>query len=91
MPYQLVYHPDVTKIDLLLINRNIQNRIQRAIEQRLLSAPFHYGAPLRQDLKGYRKLRVGDYRIIYEICGIQVKIHAIGHRKEIYELPPRFF
>jgi mRNA interferase RelE/StbE len=42
--------------------------------------------PLTGPLSGLYKLRVGDYRIIYEILhGEQVVvIHEIGHRREIY-------
>lgn len=85
MPYQLVYHPDILAVDLPAINRNIQERIQNAIEQRLVSDPLRYGEPLRRKLKGYRKLRVGDYRVIYEICGAEIRIYAVGHRKDIYK------
>lgn len=85
MPYQLRYHPDVPARDLPRINRNLQERIRKAIEQRLLVDPVRYGEPLRKGLKGYRKLRVGDYRIIYEMFGAEIRIYAIGHRKEIYE------
>ena len=43
--------------------------------------------PLRGKLKGLFKLRVGDYRIIYEIDWNQKIIYvlAIGHRKDIYK------
>lgn len=91
MLYQLTYHPDISKIDLHLINRNIQKRIRKAIEQRLVRDPTHFGAPLHGTLKGYRKLRVGDYRVIYEVCGRIVRIYAIGHRKEVYEPSLRGF
>jgi len=42
--------------------------------------------PLRGDLIGFYKLRIGDYRIIYEIIHDEktIVIHAIGHRREIY-------
>lgn len=85
MPTQLLYHPDVPKIDLPRINRNLQDRIRKAIETRLIVDPIRYGEPLRRSLKGYRKMRVGDYRVIYEICGSTIRIYAIGHRKDIYE------
>jgi hypothetical protein len=32
-----------------------------------LVAPQEYGTPLRKTLKGYWKLRVGDYRVVYKI------------------------
>lgn len=43
--------------------------------------------PVRQQelLAGLRKLRVGDYRVIYAILGSQVLVLRIGHRREIYE------
>ena len=83
MPYQLRYHPDIPK-DLSSINRNIKDRIRKAIERRLLIDPIRYGDPLRRSLRGFRKLRVGDYRVIYEIFGDEIRIYVIGHRKEIY-------
>lgn len=41
---------------------------------------------LTGELSGFFKLRVGDYRVIYEILhdAQTVVIHAIGHRSEIY-------
>jgi len=42
--------------------------------------------PLTGDLAGLYKLRVGDYRVIYEILRDEqtIVIHAIGHRRDIY-------
>lgn len=42
--------------------------------------------PLTGDLKGFFKLRVGDYRVIYSInsSAAIITIHLIGHRREIY-------
>ena len=41
---------------------------------------------LTGELAGFYKLRVGDYRVIYEILYTEqtLVIHAIGHRREIY-------
>lgn len=41
---------------------------------------------LTGELAGFYKLRVGDYRVIYEILHEEqtIVIHAIGHRREIY-------
>ncbi|MEM6820767.1 MAG: type II toxin-antitoxin system RelE/ParE family toxin [Verrucomicrobiota bacterium] len=30
------------------------------------------------------RIRVGNYRILYEVIGTVLMIHAIGHRREIY-------
>ena len=42
---------------------------------------------LSGDLVGLYKLRVGDYRVIYEIVHNEktIVIHAIGHRREVYQ------
>ena len=82
--YQMLYHPDVLKDDLAGVPRNIQEDIRRAIEERLMREPFLYGEPLRQSLKGYRKLRVGDYRIIYRVEKSDIIILKIGHRRDVY-------
>ena len=83
MTYSLSYHPEVAR-DIAHLPKNISSRIQRAIEERLLADPVHYGHPLRRSLQGYRKLRVGDYRVIYKIKESQIIIFKIGHRKEVY-------
>ncbi|OQY60155.1 MAG: addiction module antitoxin [Desulfobacteraceae bacterium 4572_88] len=43
--------------------------------------------PLKENLSGLFKLRVGDYRIIYEILDDEktIVIHFIGHRKDVYK------
>ena len=42
--------------------------------------------PLRGDLIGLYKFRIGHYRVIYEIIHEEktIVIHAVGHRREIY-------
>ena len=84
MHYIVRYHPLVRK-DLSTINTTIKARIKNAIERRLMVDPIKYGDPLRKTLKGYRKLRVGDYRIVYKIEGEYISILGIRHRKEIYK------
>ncbi|MFA4842364.1 MAG: type II toxin-antitoxin system RelE/ParE family toxin [Candidatus Omnitrophota bacterium] len=84
MAFRLLYHPDIKKHDLPRIPRNIKEIILRAIEERLAIEPLAYGEPLRQSLKGYRKLRVGDYRILYRIENQDIIILKIGHRNEVY-------
>jgi len=82
--FTIIYHQDVWKIDLPKINKNVKLRVKKAIEERLITEPTKYGKPLRKSLKGYWKLRVGDYRIVYEIKNEEVFIFGIIHRKKIY-------
>ncbi|MCM8826484.1 MAG: type II toxin-antitoxin system RelE/ParE family toxin [Candidatus Omnitrophica bacterium] len=84
MAYTVIYHPDIPKEDLAGIPQNMKEAIKRAIETRLIPDPFVAGEPLRHSLKGHRKLRVGDYRIIYRIQSDKIIILKIGHRKEVY-------
>jgi mRNA interferase RelE/StbE len=84
MAYQIFYHPDIAKDDLPDIPANIRERIKRAIEERLLVDPQQYGEPLRRGLQGYRKLRVGDYRIVYRVDKDKIIVLKIGNRKDVY-------
>lgn len=85
MAYALVYHPEVKTRDVATLNRDVAKRIQRAIENRLTIEPQRYGEPLRRTLKGYWKLRVGDYRVVFRIVKNEVWIFAIMHRRDVYE------
>ena len=85
MAYALVYHPDVRKKDIPSLNRNIGERISHAIETRLTADPQRYGEPLRRTLKGYWKLRVGDYRVVFKVVKNEVWIFGVIHRRDVYE------
>ena len=84
MEYNLIYHPDVKKVDLPKIDAKNKSMIRRAIEERLTTSPEIYGKPLRRSLKGHWKLRVGDYRIVFKIAGSDLMILAIVNRKAVY-------
>ena len=86
MIYKLKYHPDVKKSDLPKIDAKNRNMIKRAIEKRLATHPETYGKPLQRTLKGYWKLRVGDYRIVFKVSSDDILILGIIHRKEVYRL-----
>ena len=83
--FEILYHPLVIKEDILKISTADKNNIKKAIENKLAISPEIFGKPLRRSLKGYRKLRVGDYRVIYRIEGKKVKIFYIGHRSVVYK------
>lgn len=74
------------KEDLKHISAADKKTIQQAIEKKITTHPIEFGKPLRYSLKGARRLRVGDYRVIYVIENTQtVVITKIGHRKDIYD------
>lgn len=85
MPYKVRYHPFVKEKDLPKLNETIKKRIRNAIEKRLMVDPVKYGEPLRRTLKGYRKLRIGNYRIVFKIMDDYIIILGICHRKDVYK------
>jgi len=69
---------------LSLIDQKTKERIRKAIEERLQTAPHEYGEPLRKNLKGFWKLRIGDYRVVFKVASGEVRIIGIRHRKAVY-------
>ena len=85
MSYLIKYHKAV-KGDLNSLEVLSKARIKRAIETRLAIDPIKSGEPLKGNLKGFRKLGIGDYRIVYKVIEEEVLILGIRHRKNIYEV-----
>jgi len=85
--YKIQYLEVVVKAHIPSLSSDVKKIIKRTIEERLTTDPVRFGKPLRFSLKGHRRLRVGDYRIIYRIQPKEtlVLIVAIKHRKDIYE------
>lgn len=85
--YQISYLDVVVREDIPSLPKRARKLIQSAIEQRLAVDPIGYGKPLRYSLKGHRRLRVSDYRIVYRIeeNTHTVLIIAIKHRKDVYD------
>lgn len=84
--YRIDYLASVVKDDIPKVSLADRKRIKRAIEERLTRNPIEFGKPLQYSLKGCRRLRVGDYRVIYRIEENHVVLVVkIGHRKEVYD------
>ena len=81
--HEVLFHHDFPR-DLAGLPANIRERILTAIEERLTQAPDQYGQRLRQSLHGYWKLRVGDYRVVFDIVGRQVRVYGVMDRREFY-------
>ena len=75
----LVFEKDFKKID-----KANQIRIIKTIRKKLTTKPKEFGRPLAGDLKGYWKLRIGEYRVIYEIKEEKVLVYVIkiGYRRD---------
>jgi mRNA interferase RelE/StbE len=72
--------------ELAALDRQVASRIVRRVQWLAENIEAIKPLPLSGDLSNFYKLRVGDYRVIYEILSTEqtLVIHAIGHRREIY-------
>ena len=86
--FSLAYHPLVVK-DLQNFSKPLQRRIILTLDKKLITNPVEFGKPLRNELKGYYRLKIGDCRIVYRIINdtITVFVLHIGQRKKsiVYE------
>ncbi len=82
-----IEYVESVKHDLRSISKGDKQKIRKAIESKLVNNPIEYGRPLQYSLKGLRRLRVGDFRVIFQIDvkANVVLIVKIGHRREIYD------
>ena len=87
MSWRICYHADVAD-DLERVGSAAARRIMRILDCKLPHEPLQFGGPLSGLLSGFRKLRIGDYRVVYQVVEQQVIVFvlAIGPRrdKEIY-------
>ncbi len=67
--------------------RSDRRRIVRAIDG-LAEHPLA-GSALKGELRGLRRIRVGDYRVVYEVLADRLVILAVrlAHRREAYRHP----
>ncbi len=72
------------KKSLQKIDKQDRTRLIKAIDE-LLEHPYK-GSQLKGELTGLRRIRVGPYRIIYEIQKHEliILVLRVGYRKEIY-------
>ena len=77
--FKIVYSKKAVKF-LKKQDKSTQNRIMEAISDLPLSGDIKK----LQGVNGYR-LRVGDYRVLFDMNGIIIDIIEIGNRGQIYK------
>jgi mRNA interferase RelE/StbE len=84
MRYSLIFKPSATR-QFLSLPANVQKRLGRRIEA-LASNPFPPDTKKLQSEPNTFRIRVGDYRVIYEVHGkiLLVLVLRIGHRRDVY-------
>lgn len=84
MPYTIIYDEEIFKKDFRKIDKQNQQNIIKTIRKKLSMEPMLYGKPLAKELKGYWKLKIGPFRVIYQILQHKLIVHVvtIGFRRE---------
>ena len=86
--YEVFIDELVFKEDFKKIGRMDQQRIIKTIRSKLTTKPKFFGKALHDELKGFWRLRVGPFRVIYKIFESEVSVYVIkvGFRrdKEVY-------
>jgi len=77
------------RLELLDLDWPLQDAVEDALG--LLEGDPRAGHALRSRLRGLRSLRVGTYRIIYQLTDADqsVRVAAIRHRSIAYRADPR--
>lgn len=82
--YTLTFMPAAVR-SLRKLPRDVTVRLKAATEA-LRDDPRPHGAKALADSAGWLRIRVGDYRVIYEVRDAELLIVVIqaGHRSKIY-------
>jgi len=80
-----------TRKQLRKMGRDDAAAILRYLRQRIATDedPRRFGDPLRKELAGLWKYRVGDWRVICDIQDekVVVLVLRVGHRSQVYRKP----
>jgi len=89
MKYAIKFRPAVEK-DIKHLPKKELLRIKRKIESLAENLPDRATTKMKGN-NNFHKIRVGDYRIIYEIHDdvLVILVVKIGHRKDIYKKLPQ--
>lgn len=87
MNYTVFYEPEAFT-DLEKLSQTVRQRIVNKINWLAKNFEQITPQPLSNNLSGFFKLRVGDYRVIYEFSLAEkiITIDRVGHRSEIYDV-----
>lgn len=82
-PFQVRF-ADETKKEFRDLGHSARADILSAVQKKLTTKPLDDGEPLIRDLIGYRKLPVGQWRVVYHVEEqmVLVLVLAVGKRAE---------
>ncbi|NWF62441.1 MAG: type II toxin-antitoxin system RelE/ParE family toxin [Fischerella sp.] len=86
MTYSVEYEPEALA-SLEKLTQVVRERVVSKINWLAENFDQITPQPLTSELAGFYKLRVGDYRVIYDFNSEEriITIDKIGHRREIYK------
>ena len=86
MAYKAIWHEGSLK-DLKKFDRTIAKKIVEKVKNYLIQDPEKLEIPLKGNLKGLYRYRIGEYRVMYVIDKEEKKviILKVNHRKKIYK------
>lgn len=69
------------------LNKEVQKKVFKKLKWFILNINSLYLLPLKGEYSGLFKLKIGDYRAIYDIDHSRkvITVHKVGHRKDIYK------
>lgn len=82
--WKINIHRLVIEEDFKKISKHDCSITLKTIYKKLSHFPKKYGSPLRLDLKGYWKLKISNYRVVYKIeqDEIRVLVLKVGMRRD---------
>ena len=72
--------------DLKKLDEQTVKRILRFLYDKVKPDPRAHGEPLKENLAGFWRYRIGNHRVYVEILDevVSVLVVRIGHRKDVY-------
>ncbi len=84
MPYRIEFTKSVGK-QIVFLEKVIQKRLSKKMLELSESENIVTKAKmLSGSLAGMYRVRIGDYRIVFEVKGDVITIIAVRHRKDVY-------
>ena len=82
--WKVEIHPLVWEEDFVRFDIHTRVRITKAIRSKLTTHPTEFGKPLTGPLRGYWRLRVDAYRVIYRVeqHRLVVLVIKVGVRRD---------
>jgi len=82
--YNVILKPSLQK-DFRPLPKSVVERVMKRIEK-LKDEPFPHGVEKLEGTERLYRIRVGDYRIIYEVDtqAREITVHYVRHRREVY-------